>query len=468
MINKNNYFFSRFKGMDLVEALFYILNSLHEGVIVIDKEGTIIYANPSYTRILGVPIEKILGKNLYDIEPDTKSLNVLRTQQPIIGEYEVAKSLGKNVIFDSSGIFVNGEMVGVVSIFRDITDTIKLNQKLEYYRNYAMTLKKQKLSSRDNLPEAFKSIIGNDLSFVQVLQYAAKVAQTDAATLLEGESGSGKELFAKAIHGASMRRNKPMIIINCAAIPEPLFESELFGYEEGAFTGAKKHGKKGKFELADQGTIFLDEIGELPLHMQAKLLRALQEGKIDPIGSTKPIPVNVRIIAATNKNLANLVELGKFRRDLFFRLNVIIIKIPPLREHPNDIPVMAEEFLKKINKPRLQFSFEVIKSFYKYPWPGNIRELENIVKHAAIICEGKEITMQDLPDYFHEEMLKLSTSVYEKNVQEDPEIKKYIADAEKQAILDALKKCNNNRSKAMRLLGVSRGTFYKKLKKYHI
>lgn len=469
-MSKNNIslLFNQFENRNLVETFLRILDSIHEGIAIIDKKSMITYANPSYTRILGIPREKVIGKKLTEIEPESKALHVLKSQEPILGEYELVKTIDKHILLDSTGIYLDGQMAGVISIFRDVTDIIKLNQKLEYYRNYVINLKKNKQVVKDELPSAFNSIIGNDPSFVKILQLSAKVAPTDAAILLEGESGSGKELLAKAIHATSARHNKPMVAVNCAAIPEALFESELFGYEEGAFTGAKKSGKKGKFELANGSSIFLDEIGELPLGMQAKLMRVLQEGQVDRIGSERLIPVDVRIIAATNKCIADLLEQGKFRKDLYFRLNVINIKIPPLRERPSDILLLTEEFFKKFNKPNLKFSSEVLNAFYKYPWFGNVRELENVVKHVAIICQNNEITLDDLPDYFREQLLK-STSYerpYEKEIK--LELKGYVANAEKEAILKALRECHDNRTKAMRLLGISRRAFYKKLKKYKL
>lgn len=460
----------RFKGMDLVETLFHILNSIHEGVVVMDMDSTIIYVNPAYTRILGVPPEKIIGKRVSEIEPDAKALNVLKTHRPILGEYEVLRTIGKHALFDSTGIFDNGQMVGVVSIFRDITDIIKINQKLEFYRDYAKKLTKQRQVFKEDLPPSFKSITGNDSVFVQVLQLASKAAPTEVSVLLEGESGVGKELIARAIHTASPRHNKPFVAVNCAAIPESLFESEIFGYEEGAFTGARRTGKKGKFDLANGGTLFLDEISDLPLSMQAKLLRVLQEGKLDRLGSTRLEPINVRIIAATNKDIEDLVEQNRFRRDLYFRLNVINIKIPPLRERLDDIRLLADEFLKKSNRPDLKLSIEVVNAFHKYPWPGNVRELENVVRHAVIVCQENEIVLQDLPEYFHEHMLKYvnpEDKARENNKNSDElSLKNYTAEAEKKAIQEALENCSNNRSRAMRQLGLSRGTFYNKLRKY--
>jgi len=454
-----------FEGINLLETFLQILDSIPEGVVVIDRNSVIIYANPAYARILGIPTVKVLGKKLQDIEPGASALKILETGKSIHAEYEFVKTLGKHVLLDSSGILIEGRMAGVVSVFRDITDIINLYRKLEYYRNYAINLEKQ--YHKADLHLSFKSIIGSEPSFVKALQLAARVAPTDATILLEGESGVGKELVAKSIHEASHRAGKTMVAVNCAAIPEPLFESELFGYEEGSFTGARKSGKKGRFVTASGSTLFLDEVSELTLNMQAKLLRVLQEGLVDPVGSTRPLPVDVRIIAATNNNMIDLIEQGKFRKDLYFRLNVINIKIPPLRQRPNDIILLAEEFLKRFNKPEIKLSFEAINAFYKYPWHGNIRELQNVVKHAAIVCEGSEVTLNDLPGYFHDQLVK-SGHGGPGNRGTDPGPDLHPAGTEKESLLEALNKCRNNRTQAMRLLGISRRTFYKKLKLYDL
>jgi transcriptional regulator with PAS, ATPase and Fis domain len=258
-----------------------------------------------------------------------------------------------------------------------------------------------------------------------------------------------------------------MISINCAAIPESLYESELFGYEEGAFTGARRSGKPGKFELASGGTLFLDEIAEMPLNMQSKLLRVLQEGNVDPLGGTKQIPVDTRIIAATNKNLAELVDEKKFRQDLFYRLNVINIKIPPLRERIEDIPELAEEFIRQYNSD-VKLSPEVLNAFFKYPWQGNVRELKNVIYRAVILCQGREILLRDLPACFMDSITRIEDNPDEAVVESQSLLKGFVAESEREKILLTLTQCSGNRSKAMETLGISRRTFYKKLKKYNI
>lgn len=294
---------------------------------------------------------------------------------------------------------------------------------------------------------------------------AAKISQSDASVCLFGESGTGKEVLATAIHYNSKRNKGPLIKINCAAIPETLIESELFGYENGAFTGAKTAGSQGKFELANGGTLFLDEIGEMPLSMQVKLLRALQEREITRIGGTKVIKLNFRLITATNRNLEEMVKEGTFREDLYYRINVIPLVIPPLRNRKGDIPLLVNHFLKQLNEQyneNKHFSKEAMDSLFNYSWPGNIRELKNIVERMDVFSETDEISAMWIPPYI-KQAKKLTFAE-----QEGFSLQKILDDTEKDAILTVLKMVEGNRSKAIELLGVSRRNFYLKLSKYGI
>ncbi len=260
-----------------------------------------------------------------------------------------------------------------------------------------------------------------DLNFQNIINQAEMVAKTDAAVLIRGENGSGKEVLADFIHQNSLRADKPMIVVNCASIPEALIESELFGYEEGSFTGAKKGGKPGKFELAEGGTIFLDEIGDMPYSMQAKLLRVLQEGEIEKIGRQKKVPVNVRVIAATNQPLEELIEEKKFRMDLFFRLNVVSFVIPPLRARKHDIEDLSLMFLRQFNEKyqkKVQMTSEVQRMLQSLPWPGNVRELRNCMESSVIMCTGDKLTCEELPMY---EMQKVNIQETVEQMQECPE-----------------------------------------------
>lgn len=450
------------------KALINVLDSIYDGIVIVDTNSTIVYANPSYSRILQIPVEKVLGKKVSDIEPDTKSLNVLKTLRPVLAECEILKSINKHIIINATPILNGNKLLGAIAVFRDITEVAKLNKQLSRLKSYTEKLE-EKLTGKEQLPPSFKNLVGIDPCLIKILTLAANVATTEANIIIEGESGVGKGVLARAIHQASYRAKGPFVAVNCAAIPEHLFESELFGYVRGAFTGALSAGKPGKFELANGGTLFLDEVSELPLAMQPKLLRSIQDGEIDPIGATRPHQVNIRIIAATNQNLLSLTQNGAFRRDLYYRLAVIPIHIPPLRERKNDIILLAEKFLVDYS-PECHLSDESASLLKEYTWPGNVRELENVIKYACIVSRDRVIKPCDFPDYINKHgssqiPVKLGNPREANNQKSD---KKVSIKVTKETILWALKKCHNNRSKAMRMLGISRGTFYKRLREYDI
>ncbi len=328
--------------------------------------------------------------------------------------------------------------------------------------------------------DPFAGIIGTDPGIATARNIAKRVAQGDSSVILHGETGTGKEIFAEAIHRASKRAKGPFVAVNCAAIPESLMESELFGYEAGAFTGALRTGKLGKFEAATSGTIFLDEIGDMSPMLQAKLLRTIQERTVERIGSLTYIPIDVRFITATGKNLDEMVADGLFRADLYFRLNVIKIRLPPLRERLSDIKLLAEFFIPTLNTrcntAVTKIHPDVISVFHKYHWPGNVRELQNALEHALNFTDGDEIRMEHLPK-------RILRSVYASDIQA-PEsdgnlqaresnsnpfnLMNAVISAERRTLVNALQECGNNRTEAARLLGISRSTLYEKLKKHRL
>ncbi|KAA8674776.1 sigma 54-interacting transcriptional regulator [Clostridium sp. WLY-B-L2] len=444
-----------------------IVDKFQEGVIAIDAEGRIFYINDAYTKILGVPISKIIGKQMRKVEPGAEILNVLRTKIPIIKDKQYIKTLDKYVSVHIYPIEQDGELKAVVSIFTDATEIVKLGRKVEE-ANKAVLRFKEQIEAQNKLLKL--EIIGESSNFLKTVSQALIVAKTEASVLIEGENGTGKELIAKLIHSNSERKSQPMIIVNCAAVPESLIESELFGYEEGSFTGAKSGGKMGKFELANGGTLFLDEIGDMPMAMQAKLLRVLQEGEIEKIGRQKNVPVNVRLIAATNQPLERMVREKKFRRDLYYRLNIVEIKVPPLRERGEDVGLLANHFLQKYNKKygkQVFFSQRVHSFFYSYSWPGNVREMCNCIEYAVIMCLDDCFDVVYLPPHIKESIGEITE---ERNRSEYTHgtLKEAVKSFEKKMITDVLSESNGNRSKAMRLLGLSRRTFYRKLKEYKI
>ncbi len=445
---------------------YSIAEKYNDGIILIDSSGKIFFVNDSYVKILGVSKNYVLGKYLQKIEPGAEMLGVLEKRREILDKQVYIKSLNKYVMVNIYPIERDGLLLAVISVFRDVTETKKLNRELDRAQEIAEYFR-QKLLENEKIGE--KEIIGTHPAFLKTITQAMIVAKTDAPVLIFGDNGAGKEILARFIHRESNRRQKPMITVNCAAIPENLFESELFGYEEGSFTGALKGGKLGKFELAQGGTIFLDEIGDMPTSMQPKILRVLQEKEIGKIGRIRELPVDVRILAATNHPLHQMVRDGKFRNDLYYRLNVVAIKIPPLRERGEDIGLLACYFLNKYNakyNKNVMFSDEVIAVLQQYKWPGNVRELQNSIERAVIMCLEEKICLDHLPGHITEHAIH--TVANKSNLIRHSSLKMEVHSLEKEMIEKTLAECKHNKSVTMKRLGISRRTFYKKLHKYNI
>ncbi len=384
-------------------------------------------------------------------------------------------------------IFNGEKAIGVIGIMAFSEDQqqkiVNMSSKLLDFLKHMSSLLQSKIQLmevnqrlQDQVQEAlvavnnrftFRNILTRDDAFLEILNKARHISSSFSTVIIRGESGTGKELLARAVHSESQRRNKPFIVVNCASIPENLLESELFGYEEGAFTGAKKEGKLGKFELANGGTIFLDEIGDMPISLQPKLLRVLQERNIDRVGGKKPIPIDVRIIAATNKNLEEMVEKGQFRGDLYYRLNVIPFFIPPLRTRRSDIPLYVDYFIKKysmmLNKEGLEVNHALMQWLRDYHWPGNVRQLENVVEYMVNMAGERIISFSEVPEkmlnkniYEHEEekiSLEERMTKFEKSILEN-------------MISPGMKIDEKNR--VAKELGISIATLYRKLDKYGI
>lgn len=374
-----------------------------DGFIVVNRAGEVIHINNKYCNFLGTTEENALGKSIFNIIPNSKMLEVMEKrycEECVIQTYVLGvEKEGSAIVSRSYVENEEGEVIAGVAQIKFRLQTLDVAKKLmkeyaelEYYKEEYINAAKENY--------CFDKIVGKSQSFLTVKKIGLKASKTNFPVLITGKTGTGKEVFARAIHTSGDRADKPMISINCAAIPEALLESELFGYEEGSFTGAKKGGKKGKFFIANGGTIFLDEIGDMPLPMQGKLLRVLQEKEIDPVGSVSSIPIDVRIIAATRKNLPEMIEKELFREDLYYRLNVINIEMPSLNERKEDILELAGYFLTKLNleyKTVKGFSKEVKNCLKNYPWPGNIRELDNVIKSAYAINDSFLIELDDLP-----------------------------------------------------------------------
>lgn len=363
-----------------------VLNVIDDGVIVTNTDYKIIHCNDTIARILNLD-ERYLH-NLVDIHKilPPKVLMAIIQEENLDNKLIKSLKLNKSFVVTKKTINVYDNMHGYVIIIKDITEFENLENKL----------RKQLVKQGYIAKYKFENIIGNSKKMIDAMKRAKKIACIDATTLITGESGTGKELFAQSIHNASKRKNNPFVAINCASLPSELLESELFGYEEGAFTGAKKGGKKGLFELAHNGTIFLDEIGDIPMDVQVKLLRVLQEKEVMRIGSNSIVPIDVRVIAATNQNLKGLIHNGKFRKDLYYRLNVLNLYLPPLRERKADIPHLINNILAKINMEKKRIDENLMNYFENYLWEGNVRELRNCIEYMAYM--GDEVlTSKDLP-----------------------------------------------------------------------
>ena len=352
------------------------------------------------------------------------------------------------------------EKVGACAIFKDVTHVVELTRKLQKSKEMVQYLASQLEASE--LPISFQSYISQNKDLQKTLSLAAKVANTNCTILIQGESGVGKEVMAKCIHNASSRKERPMIKVNCASIPENLLESELFGYEEGAFTGARKGGKLGKFELANKGTILLDEIGDMSLTMQSKLLRVLQEKELERVGGTKTIKLDVRVIAATNRNLEEMVEKNEFRSDLYYRLHVVPIHIPALRYRREDIMPLVRYFIERNGGDEsTDLTPGAARMLEEYGWPGNVRELQNVIEYAMIVKTGDILEIKDFPQYLR------GDGAEDGPAEDGPcRLKDAVERLEKSMMQRALKRNNGNKSMAINELGLSRRSFYEKLEKY--
>lgn len=449
-----------------IELYKTIIDITYNWIVVVNIDGEITMINNPYCSFLGIKKEDAIGKHVTEIIPNTRMHIVAKSGKREIGD--VQKIKGNQMIADRIPIFVEGKLVGAVGtvVFKDIAEldsyvkkVTVMEKELEFYK---AELKKA-LGSK----YTFENIIGESDAINQAKKLAKKVSKTRSSILILGESGTGKELFAHSIHNESPRSNYPLIKINCASIPKDLLESELFGYEEGAFTGAKKGGKPGKFEMANNSTIFLDEIGELPMNMQAKLLRAIQEREIERIGGTKSTTLDVRIIAATNRDLEKMVKNGEFREDLYYRLNVIKVTIPSLRERKEDISMLAKYLLRKVSDDMGRFVTEItpkaMELLEEYDWPGNIRELENTIERAInLVDKEARIKVSHLPYYIQSLNNNNADTFYNIN------LKKLVSELEITEIKKAISISKGNKFHAAKMLGISRTSLYEKMQKYNM
>ncbi|MGE5592373.1 MAG: sigma-54-dependent Fis family transcriptional regulator, partial [Betaproteobacteria bacterium] len=436
-----------------------IVEHISDGLLTVDADGRVTYMNSAGGRILGVDHKAVVGQHVSDIvDFRPVVLNVIKTGEGYIDREFVVNSKRGALHFIKSAVpirDVHGRLTGVVDVFREIRRVRRLvHYMVGAFANFT-----------------FEDIIGDAPAMREAKRLAETAAKTSSNVLIMGESGTGKEMFAQAIHNASAVKDGPFVAINCAAIPRELVESELFGYEKGAFTGARASGHPGKFELASGGTILLDEIGEMSLDVQAKLLRVLQERRITRVGGDVVLPVDARVVAASNRDLARDVADGNFRQDLYYRLNVFTITVPPLRERKSDIPILVRHFLEKVGrklgKASVSVTPQAMNILVGHDWPGNVRELENVVERTLAVVSGDTLDVEHLPGYLRERHNAPGGAPVQASARAAVEVWS-LAEAERHAVEAALAACCGNVSRAAKALGISRNTLYCKMRKFGI
>ncbi|MDF2633820.1 MAG: putative sigma54 specific transcriptional regulator with sensor [Pelosinus sp.] len=435
------------------EQLDAVLTSVRDGILVVNCDGKIIQCNAAAARILNLLDGKITGEKIEDhLANNLLVSETLKTGFSYRDREVFVECIGSYCVISTIPLKDNNnEVIGVVAVLRDIRDVRDLVQKMTA-----------------SLPVDFGDITCSSLVMKELILQSRRYALSDSTVLIRGETGTGKELFARALHSGSMRSQGTFVPINCAAIPETLMESELFGYEEGAFTGAVKGGKPGLFELSNGGTLFLDEIGEMSVHLQVKLLRVLQERKVRRLGSSREVGVDVRVITATNRNLEEMVARGAFREDLYYRLNVIPLTLPPLRERPEDISLLAKYFLQrfadKMRRPVNGFTKEAIERLQEYDWPGNVRELENIIERAVNLVDGPQVHPEHIClGRIAATKSPLSTIQFETYQS----LKERLAEAERAILKETLKRYRSSR-RVGSVLDLSHTAVLKKMRKYNL
>jgi len=442
-----------------------VVDTIHEGVMVVSTDGRIVSVNQGMERLTGYTRQELVGSSCLIFNCDV--CKQIRSEEPHYwcSLFRIRKVRMRHcTIQHKDGRFIpvlknasvlagtDGEMIGAVETMTDLSEVVEKEQQLEACR--------QELGTAS----APYGIMGHSAAMQQVFDLIPNAAQSDAPVIVTGESGTGKELVAQAIHAASPRKDKPLIKVNCAALPESLLESELFGHVKGAFTGAVAS-REGRFEAANGGYILLDEIGDLPLSIQVKLLRVLEDRVIERVGDHRPIPVDVRIITATNKDLRELVQAGAFREDFFFRVNVIPIHLPALRERLDDLPLLAETFFHRLKaktgKDIQGISHEAMDVLYRHNWPGNIRELKSVFEYAFVVCNQATIQPEHLlPSVQHSEGSEMASKPVHQPATS--------SERKKQELIEALQRTGGNRSEAARLLGISRTTVWNRMRRFNI
>ncbi len=449
------------------DPLVHVVDRFCEGSIIVDRHANILWISQKYRKLLELPDKtQAEGKPVEEVIPNSMMRQVVESGQPIL--LDMLRIRGTWMVVTRIPIRDDDDQVmgGIGFVFYKELDYLKpFVEKFARLRGQPTTAERQ-LAEMRQAKYSFSDFKGRSEATRQLLKRARQAAELDTTVLLLGETGTGKEVLAHAIHQASVRSERPFVCVNMAAIPENLLEAEFFGVAPGAYTGADRKGRVGKIELANEGTLFLDEVGDLPIGLQSKLLRVLQEQEFEPLGSNNITRVNVRVIAATSRDLKSMVEEGNFRADLYYRLNVLPIEVPPLRDRMDDISLLAENMLEDFSRatglPLRHLDQSVVNLLRNYSWPGNVRELQNTLERAFIFSDENELTLADFPQ------LRKTVSDRQLSFTSQPvePLHKTLEKAEREALLNALKSAGNNRSHAARMLGVSRATFYEKLQRH--
>ena len=457
-----------FKSLEITRLIFDSLSRMAVTVVT-DADDRIVAISDHYVKILKRKREDIIGQPVTKIIPNTNMPSIRKNGQPDCKLFTLAD--GETVIAHYVPLIKDNQMLGVfaytsintieyMSTLSTMDIVRRLNNELNQFKNELQKLRGAKYS--------LSNIIGSSAEIAETKELAKRVAQTKSTVLITGETGTGKELFAHAIHQLSTRRHQSLIALNCAAIPKDLIESELFGYEEGAFSGARKGGKPGKFELAHRGSLYLDEIDQLPLPLQSKILRAIQEKEVERIGGTKTTETDIRLICTSNRNIRELVEKGEFREDLYYRVHVVTLHVPPLRERLDDIPDLVDHFIAKINKGlglNIQgVHKDVIKLFKRYYWPGNVRELEHLLERAANIALSGQLNLY----HFEKFVPRFLEGTPKKSFEESNNLNQLKVKMERDAIINVLQMTGGNKKRASEMLQLDRSVLYKKMSKYNI
>lgn len=452
-------FSKRGSQCDMCKVLETVIDEILEPIVLVDDQGMIMLFNKAYSKYLNIPRSEALGKPVTEVIDNTRLHIICLDKVMEIDRLQNIK--GKQAVVHRIPVFLEKEFVGAIGKvnFRDITDVEGLMNKVDVL---SLKVEKYKHSLKPSATYTFDDIIGSSTKSLSVKEQAQKIAKINSNVLIQGETGVGKELFAHSIHNASTRQGGPFISINCAAIPQELLEAELFGYAEGAFTGAKKNGKVGKFELADGGTAFLDEVGDMSLRMQSKLLRVLQDKQVEKLGGTEKKKIDVRVIAASNLNLEKAVDQKIFRADLYYRLSTLSLKIPPLRERIDDIYPIIDHLVSQLNASgnhETIFSTEALELMALYHWPGNVRELVNIVERLLFLEEANIFLVEHVKKALNWESEDLE------GTESSCFLEYSVFKAEKEAIVRALSVARGNKARAAKILGIHRTTLYQKMQR---